>query len=288
MKTKKQRSNNQNKTKKNNNTSSYPSMKILKKGFPIYASKTHDGQEILDYTKEQEKNQKKHCINENLNWFGDYEEAKHYKSSKTKIYKWIMKKETRLINMNEKNSVFFKKLFQTDKSLVPAIQIDPSKLKKLYDLKQKMIEKKIDSTYLYMSPQERALYEFQFAYGYISAEQQYQFMKFIRFLIENDITDIKRREGISIIEKIKNKINYYYLLNKTNHTKHNRLSFYAFDKCALTNLCRLLPKKYKIEGVLQANEKSFWFPDLIIYKMNIKEYVLFNPHRDLHYVSEVE
>jgi hypothetical protein len=191
------------------------------------------------------------------------------------------------------NATFFKNLFQKAPPLTKfalAIQIGKHQMQKINKLTNKIQDKNIDTKYLTMSTREKALYEFQFAYGYISAEEQYQFMKFIRFLIENDIIEINRREGkgTSILSKLITKINYYYLLNKTNHQQHNRLSFYLFDKCALNNLCKLLPKKYKIEGVFQGDGKSFWFPDLIVYKMNIKEYVLFNPHHNLIYVKEIE
>jgi hypothetical protein len=227
-----------------------------------------------------------------MTWFGDYEEAKHYKTKENKIYEWKIKKETHLINMNEKNATFFINLFQKAHPLTKfalAIQIGKPELEKISKLANKMSDKRIDTKYLTMKQSEKALYEFQFAYGYICAEEQYQFMKLIRFLIENKIIEINRREGksTSILSKLIAKINYYYLLNKTNHQSHNRLSFYLFDKCALNNLCNLLPKKYKIEGVFQEDEKSFWFPDLIVYKMNIKEYVLFNPHHNLIYVKEV-
>ena len=138
-----------------------------------------------------------------------------------------------------------------------------------------------------MTNNERAYFEFKFAYGYINVEEQYQFMKLIEFFINHKIIDIKMRDGLSIINKLKQKIYYYEFLNQTitiNHN-HNRLSIYLFDKYALNNLCKIIPHKYKIDGVLQHNTKSFWFPDLIVYKMNIKEYVLFNPHNNLIYNS---
>lgn len=38
-----------------------------------------------------------------------------------------------------------------------------------------------------MSNNERAYFEFKFAYGYISLEEQYQFMKLVKFLIEKNL-----------------------------------------------------------------------------------------------------
>jgi hypothetical protein len=72
-------------------------------------------------------------------------------------------------------------------------------------------------------------------------------MKLTKFLIEQKILDIKTREGTSIITKLKVKINYYYLFNKTNiKKKYNRLSIYLFDKYAVNNLCKITPKNYKL------------------------------------------
>ena len=225
---------------------------------------------------------------ENISWFGDYKEAKYYKTRENHLYKWSVKKETRLIIMNIENEMFFKHLFQSIRpniEIKPAINIEQSKVE---ELKKKLIDENIDFKYLTMTDREKAYYEFQFAYGYISVEEQYHFMILVRYLIQNNYTHIESREGNSIVAKLTSKISYYYYLNSTNHTKHNRLSFYLFDKIALRNLCRLIPETYKIGGVIQYNLKSFWFPNLIFYQMDIKEYVLFRPHQNLKYDKLIE
>ena len=53
------------------------------------------------------------------------------------------------------------------------------------------------------------------------------------------------------------------------------------------NLCKIVynNRDYKISGVYQKNDTSFWFPDLKVYKMDISEYVLYNPHHNLIYDS---
>ena len=71
--------------------------------------------------------------------------------------------------------------------------------------------------------------------------------------------------------------------------KLNRLSFYNFDKHAIMNLCKIVNNtKYDISGVYQKNDTSFWFPNLLVYKMNIQEYILFNPHHNLVYDKLIE
>jgi hypothetical protein len=284
MKTKK------NKTLKNKtlkNKTLKPLIRVLKNGFPLYASKKSYGDTILEYTKEQEKKHNDSCLFENMSWFGDLERAKSYKTKDLQIYKWTIKKPTNLIIINKRNEDFFEYYFKNTKlTLKTAIDLTPDKIKRA----KKLLEKEnITNKYLDMTINERAHYEFNFAYGYLNVEEQYQFMKLVKFLIENKILDIKTREGTSIITKLNIKINYYYLLNKTNtKEKYNRLSIYLFDKYAVNNLCKITPKKYNIEGIYQPNNKSFWYPDLIVYRMNIAEYVLYNPHHNLNYDKIVE
>jgi hypothetical protein len=283
MSTKKKNIQSKNKTKKRHiPMKKIPvSLKILPIGFPLYASKKFEGKEILEYTKNQEKTQKDHCLMENSTWFGDFDVAISYKTKETKLYKWNVKKITNLLNINKENEHFINKIFMKTKVLLtPTIQITNDILKKI----------DYPHIYLQMSNNEKALFEFKFAFGYISVKEQYEFLKLIKYLINNKLLDIKTREGKSIISKVKLKINYYKLSSiLSNKEKYNRLSFYYFDKYAIMNLCKIVynKKEYNISGVYQKNDTSFWFPDFIVYKMNIQEYILFNPHKNLTYSNEV-
>ena len=261
-------------------------VKVLKPNFPIYASKKDYGATILEHTKEEEEKYKDSCLFGNMSWFGDFQQAKSYKQEGQQIYKWKINTNTRLLIPNKTNETFIKNLFQTTNlKLETAVTITPEKEEMA---KKKLVNENIRCPYLYMSQNERAFFEFGFAYGYISAEEQYQFMKLIAFLIENKFLNIETREGSSILTKLKEKIRYYYFTNKFGKKqKYNRLSVYSFDKYALNNLCKIMPAKYRIDGVFQPNTRSFWFPDLVVYKMNIKEYVLYNPHHNLDYIGIV-
>ena len=276
-----------NKTRKNFGI--IPSLKILKTGFPLYASKKSYGDKILEHTKEEEDKYNDSCLFGNMSWFGDFEQAKSYKTKEQNIYKWTIKKSTILLRINRENEKFFTHYFtNTKKILKTAIDLSEEQITKAQKKLENAVEN-INCNYLDLSQNQRAYFEFKFAYGYITVEEQYQFMKLIKFLIQHKFLDIKMREGMSILNKLNTKINYYYYLNKTNtKEKYNRLSIYSFDKYALNNLCKIIPSNYKISGVLQENTKSFWFPDLIVYKTNIKEYVLYNPHHNLIYKEMVE
>jgi hypothetical protein len=141
-----------------------------------------------------------------------------------------------------------------------------------------------------MNNNEKALFEFKFCFGYLSLNDQYLFMEFIRFLIENKFYDMKRRDGKSIINKLKIKLSYYKLGHYFNSKqKMNRLSFYDIDKHCLMNLCKCVYYlNLNISGVYQKNTQSFWFPNLLVYKMDIQEYILFNPHHELQYDKLIE
>jgi hypothetical protein len=263
-------------------TSIQPSLKILKVGYPLYASKKHEGDKLLEYKMNAEKKSKDHCLLDNSSWFGDLDVAKSYKTSDTQIYKWKIKTPTYLLNINKENEAFIDDLFNNSKiKLTPTINLTTVQIKKI-DYEHK---------YINMNPNEKALYEFKFAFGYITVKEQYEFLKLVSYLIKNDFIKLDTRDGKSILKKLDFKINYYklsHLLLKKE--KYNRLSFYLFDKYAIMNFCKLVynKKNYKISGVYQKNDTSFWFPNLVVYKMNIQEYILFNPHHNLLYEKLIE
>ena len=268
-----------NKTRRNRS----PSLRILPIGYSLFAAKSFNGQDLLDYTKKLELKKHDDCVLENSNWFGDLEVAKIYKTSSNKIYKWDMKVKTLLLNINKENEDYFNYVFTNSTTvLTPTIHLTKEQVKKIQDMEY-------NYPYLTMSSNEKAFFEFKFAFGYITLKEQYDFLKFVEFLIYHKFVKLESREGKNIITKLRQKILYY----NTNvffkrKEKYNRLSFYLFDKYAIMNLCRLVSKKYNISGVYQKNDTSFWFPDFIIYKMNIKEYILFNPHHNLVYDKEIK
>lgn len=268
-----------NKTRKNR--SSKPSLKVLKLSYPLYAAKSYEGSTILKYNKEQEDKYHDKCLMINSSWFGDLEVAKSYKTKDNHIYRWTTKKKTNLLKINLKNEGFITNIFsRTNSKLIPTINLKTDKISQI----------EYKHPYLEMTTNEKALFEFQFCFGFINVKEQYEFMKFVKYLIENKFTDIKRRYGKSILNKLKIKIKYYEitsLLGKKE--KLNRLSFYDFDKHAIMNLCKLIHEyKMSISGVYQKNDTSFWFPDFLVYKMNIQEYILFNPQDNLVYDKLIE
>lgn len=276
MKTKRHINKNKSKTKKIQRKS--PSLKFLHKGYPLYASKKFKGDEMLAYQKKAEKDAKDSCLLDNSSWFGDYDVAKSYKTKETNLYKWNTQKITKLLNMNMKNAAYLKKLFLNTKStLVPTVSLSKEQIQQI----------NYDHPYITMTPNQKAYYEFCFAFGYIKPKEQSEFMKLIKYLVAEKHITMTTRDGHCVTPKMDIKITYYQVNNVFVKKKQlNRLSFYQLDKHAMMNLCKCAPKE--ISGVYQKNANSFWFPDFIVYKMNIQEYILFNSHRQLIFDKEME
>lgn len=268
------------KTKKTKDKNS-ASVRLLKKGFSLYASKKFEGDKLLEYKRKAELESKDSCLMDNSSWFGDLDVARSYARENTNIYKWKINKPTKLLRINKENVLFLDNLFKNTKIiLTPCIQLTKKQLTNI----------KYTHEYLNMSNNEKALYEFKFAFGYIDIKEQFEFMKLVKYLIENNYIKIDNRSGDSIVTKLNYKINYYRVSHLISSKKmNNRLSIYLFDKYAIMNFCKLLREnKINISGVYQKNDTSFWFPDFIVYKMNIQEYILFNPHKNLTYEKMVE
>jgi len=261
---------------------------VLKENYPLYASKKYPGNEILQYAIKSEKESKDHCLLDNSSWFGNYEVAKSYKTKETKVYKFKFKRETNLIKITKYNEKFFENIFTKTKiGLTPTLNFDENKISKIKNKLEKT-NSEIPSFFLSLSNNEKALFEFKFAFGYLSLTEQYDFLKLIDFLLKNNFIKIHTRDNDSIIKKVELKINYYKAMTLLPKKENqNRISFYLFDKYAVSNLCRCLPKKYNVAGIYHPNIDSFWFPNLIVYKMNIEEFILFNPGKTLFYIKEV-
>lgn len=258
---------------KNVNNIVKPEVKLLPKDFIIYGAKNKDlGGKILEYTKSNEDKKHTHCVYDNISWFAGLEQAKHYKGKNDLIFKWKVNKPLKLIKISERNEHFFRKLFlKTKLNLTPTLNIKTNDLKKI----------DYEHPFLNMNNKERSLYEFNFIFGYLKLEEQYEFLLFIKYLIQNDIIEILSRHNTNLIPKINKKINFYKLYPFGKKEKLNRISLYEINKQALLNLCAIMYPKYKIDGVYQPNTNSFWYPDLIVYHMNIEEFILFSPHTEL-------
>ena len=263
-------------------------IKILKKGHTIYGAKNKKiGHKILDFTRNVERRTRKKCAYDNISWFSDIDQSKQYHTSDTSIFQWITLRNTRLLTINKQNEKVFQQLFFTNIKLNYTLKINQSTMDKIKKLRNDYPIYLFQHPFLFMSNNERAYYEFQFVFGYLTVHEQYLFLELMYYLLKYKISEINKRDGTSISNKVYYKMKYYSLYPFKKQEKYNRLSFYELDKNAIVNVCTTLCRG-KIDGVLQPDSPSFWYPDLKVYRMNIKEYILFAPHHVLEYKKRVE
>lgn len=260
-----------NKTQKNREYK--PELKILNKDHIIYGAKDKNlGSKVLEYTKSNENKEHNHCVFNNISWFAGLEQAKHYKGKNDLIFKWKVNKTLKLIKISERNEKFFKNLFlNTKQNILPTLNIKNKDL----------INIKYDHPFLNMNNKEKCLHEFNFIFGYLNLKQQYDFLLLIKYLIQNNFIEILSRHDTNLLPKINKKIKFYQLYPFGKKEKLNRISLYEINKQALLNLCKIMYNRFKFDGVYQPNTNSFWYPNLIVYHMNIEEFILFSPHTEL-------
>lgn len=262
------------KTKKTKTSIIHPDIKIFNEGDSIYVAKFLDKINYLEFIKKIKKGKK--CSFDSITWYSDLNVVKNlYKTKDNFLYKFNFKIKSNFLIINKENELFFKHIFTKTK-----IKMTP-----LIDISNIKIEIKYNHPYIKMTKNEQAYFEFCFVFGYISIKEQYEFLKFIEFIIDSKIMNIYRRHNDSILNKLKLKIMYYKLMIFNNkNTKYNRLSFYMFDKFACINLCKLLNNKTNnISGVIYPNVKSFWFIN-----MNLLEYILFDQYKNVEYDKELK
>lgn len=278
MKTKKNKNTNHNKTRRK---SYKPTIKELDPGFVLYASKKKKhGLKILDYTRKNKEKHKTHCIYNNITWFTpSLVEAKKYKKSEYGVYKWDVVNKTKLIKITGQNYEFFKNLFiNTKYDIKPFINIESRQISKI----------EYDHPFLKMNNNEQAFYEFEFIFGYISLKNQYEFVLFIKYLVENKFIELLSRYNTSLIVKIYRFILNYNVNKISKREGMNRITLYPIVKNCILNLCTMLNNK-NIDGIYQPNINSFWYPKVIPeYSYSIEEYILFSPHSNLGNVLELD
>jgi hypothetical protein len=253
-------------------------MIVISKNKPLYASKSYSSTEILKYNKKNVEESKDRCDGRNISWFGDYKVAQSYETKNDHVRQWETLRKIKLISIDKDNENLFNDRFlETKKQLEPLTDVILPK--PVY------IHPYINT----MNTNERCLYEFKFAFGYITVNEQYEFIKLFDFLLEKNYLSLLSRKN-DIIPSFKLKM-YYYGINfeDKEKLKYQRFSLYHIDKCVLRNVCKLISTRY--DGVYQPNQKNFWNPNLLVFetfRKNIEEYILFRPQDVLEPVENIE
>jgi hypothetical protein len=241
----------------------------LEKEKILYSSKIYSASEIIKYNKKRYKETKDKCDIENLGWFGTYEASQRYEDSKHLIRSWKIIKSIYLLKIDQNEEYFKNKFLNTKKKLIPLTSCV---------LSENVYKHSYINT---MNVNERCLYEFKFAFGYMMICEQYEFIKLILYLIENKNLEIFSRSNESILIKLKARI-FYYNLNfiKNKNQKYNRYSIYMIDKNVIRNVCKIT----YYDGIYQENITSFWYP----FSENMEEYILFRPYNNLMPIEDIE
>lgn len=263
-----------------------PETKTLEPGKMLYASKIHSGEEILKHAKIQEEKTHNQCIKDNITWLSNLTVAKLYKNESNHLYKWEVTSPAQLLKTTLKNKAFFEKVFKNATAkLEPFIKTgNQTKTHK----------------YFKMTSNEKALYEFNFVFGYLSIDEQYEFLNLLKPIKKINQTVLSAAINYYRINKLSSTL----LKNTKMLKRYNRISFYEIDRHVVNNLCKALdnsPEQFsekfskskniekKIEGIYQsAKIKSFWYPSFVKYSKNMEEYIIFNPQHDLTYVGEIK
>ena len=280
-----------------------PETKTIPPKKSLYASKTYKGDTILEHAEKQEEKTHDHCLKDNITWLSNFTVAKIYKNESNHLYKWKVNKPTELVKTTPKNETFFEQVFRNATHQLKPFLKSSSKEHKVHKEHKQHKEHK----YFKMTPNEKALYEFKFVFGYLTLEEQYEFLSLLNE-VQNEVQKNVHQKNKKINQTALLAARNYYRIQKlsskilnsntsTPKQKYNRISFYELDKHVLNNLCKALqttthpthPNLQKIEGIYQSYKlKSFWYPSFLKYSKNLEEYILFNPQHELIYVDEIE
>jgi hypothetical protein len=232
------------------------------------------------------------CLLDNLTWFADLKQAVQYVGNKTRIFKWKAKHPIKLLSVVPRNKKYFERLFhQTPKAKFYTLNVDPSKIP----------EEHLSHPYFSMKSNEQALFLFQFAFGYLSLDNQAEFIELIHDLIQEEALDLRGRKGGSIMPNVTT-LRKYYQTGDEEYRSYplNRISFYEVDRMAVLNLCmvsladgsarnKVTKGRQVFDGLFVPQQKSFWFSNTEKERpMDLLEYAFFRPHEKLSFEGELK
>jgi hypothetical protein len=250
---------------------------ILEKDFPLYKSILikYGRNRVFQYKNFEDSSLQK-C--QSISWFGGEDKAKYYKRDNTEVYKYMIKKNTKLfVTNNIYNLKYFKSLID---------QVDNDKLNNFLVLSELDFNdmdtegKKHFEKYLYlkMTKKQRIIYEYSFAFGLLSTEEQFNFLKLIIKLQEynyiENLTKMMESDDDSLFLTLKRYgMNIIYKLIPQNWKElfGQRCSLYQIDLNIVQNLCLTMPED--INGYIYLHQPSIWHRKMT----DVSEVCIFNP-----------
>lgn len=215
-----------------------------------------------------------HC--ENMSWFAlTFDKANYYNNSESTVYTFHLKKCLKLLDItSKKNLNNFIKRINTIKDVNNLFVIYNKNIKDLnYDVLKHFNKYK----YMHMDIKNKAIYEYMFAFGFLTVKEQGNFVKLILKLQEYGLIDnIKKIKtniliNNSMIQRLSRLLFNTWYNNLPEQEIGHRYSLYQIDINVVSNLCVLYHKKY--DGyILQTDKSSYWHKNMD----DLSEILIFN------------
>lgn len=212
-------------------------------------------------------------------WFAGKEKALYYKKDNTTIHTYYTKLNTTklLIANNHNNFLYIKGLLEKS-NLENYSCVTEIVLEKLPDaLKEKFYK----YNYLRLSKLNRILFEYCFAFGLISVQDQLMFSKLLLKLQEyklipqlKTMTSSSEENSDLYLRAIRQGVNIFdkFVPDSFKENKfEQRFSIYSIDINIVKNLCTLLSDK--IDGYVYFDEPTIWHRKM----KDTSEIAIFNP-----------
>ena len=224
-------------------------------------SKKYKRDSIYEYDTIQTSSKK--C--QHASWFGlSMEKAEYYrkKNSSAETHTYISKTPAQffIVNSLRNLEVFYRRIQTTKQNLrVFFDQRIPEEVAPHF--------KKYDD-YLKLTKKEKAIFEYEFAFGMLSTQKQTLFLKLVLKLQEYKLIETtKKMEGNALTNQImanpyfqrvvRQFINLKGRVNPTHQEQfEQRFSMYQIDINVLHNLCVILPKSFS--GYIFLHQPSIW------------------------------
>jgi hypothetical protein len=254
---------------------------ILRKDTIIYKSisKPYDRESLFDYKLFKYKKYKQ-C--NYISWFAlNYDKAEYYKKkSKTAtVYEYDLKKNIKLLVTNSERA---------DLNLIKSFK-NKEMLRVIFDKTFNSIPKNIRKhfekyKYMKMTKSQKVAFEYNFAFGHITVQEQIDFIKLMLKLQEYDLIEKpKKMHGIHTIFPTDHKLfirltrliglNLFKLFSKDKRLKNQRMSLYETDLNVIGNICLL----YNYNGYVFLHQPTLWHKKM----KDVSEIAIFNPVKNI-------
>lgn len=211
------------------------------------------------------KNHAQECSD--ISWFAlSRKKAEYYsnKNSDAKVIEFVTKKSIKLFNVDTARNL---ELFSKKINSVQNDQISVLYDKDFSEIKYP--EKFNHYSYLKLTIKEKAVYEYKFAFGFLTVREQMSFVKLVLKLQEYGIIKNIRKMNTNIlidnsfIQRLSRiLITYTVDASKLEEYGH-RFSLYEIDLNVTHNLCKAVRAPSRCDGYITCLKQSIWHKEML-------------------------